>query len=78
MNALDTTRMADEAQRKAWRNMSPEQRVILAFQMSEQSRAIAKEGIRQRNPNWAPAEVESELLRLLYPQLGFHKKPKSR
>jgi hypothetical protein len=40
-------------------------RVALAVQMSEDARAITMAGIRARHPEYAPAEVEHALFRLV-------------
>ena len=46
--------------------MSGEQRMLLAFEMSEFARELAKEGIRREHPDWPEALVARELLRLAF------------
>ncbi len=44
--------------------MTGEQRLLLAFEMSDATRDFAKAGIRQQHPDWDEARVIRELLRL--------------
>jgi hypothetical protein len=44
--------------------MTPQQRVLLAFSMSEQMFSIAADGIRARHPAYDPSEVEWALRRI--------------
>jgi hypothetical protein len=46
--------------------MSGEQRLLLAFEMSEFARDLAKAGIRRDHPDWDEARVARELLRLAF------------
>jgi Rv0078B-related antitoxin len=46
--------------------MSGEQKLILAFEMSEFARELRRAGIRHQNPDWSEAQVERELLRLAF------------
>jgi hypothetical protein len=46
--------------------MSGEQRILLAFEMSELARELAREGIRRDHPEWPEARVTRELLRLAF------------
>lgn len=43
--------------------MGPERRVELAFEMSEQAREIAIEGVRDRNPGWSRLRAREFVLR---------------
>lgn len=61
----DTSAAAGEAQRAAFRLLSPSERVALAFQMSEEARALAADGLRHRRPDASEAEIESALRRLM-------------
>jgi hypothetical protein len=50
------------------RTMSPERRFLLAIEMSEFARELAKDGIRRRHPDWSESRITRELLRLaLFP-----------
>lgn len=51
---------------QAYRRMGAEARVRIGFNMSEDVREIAAEGIRSRHPDYAQAQVRSALFRLLY------------
>jgi len=61
----DTSAAAGEAQRAAFRRLSPSDRVALAFQMSEEARALAADGLRHRRPKATMAEIERAERRLL-------------
>jgi hypothetical protein len=66
MHSADTSDAADEEQLRVYRRMTPEQRVELAMKLSEDVRAIAREGIRARHPDYSARDIELALLRLLY------------
>jgi hypothetical protein len=50
---------------QVYRRMSPEARVRVAFEMSEDMRSIALEGIRSRHPEYDDARARRALFRLL-------------
>jgi len=62
----DTTAEAQAVQDEIHRNMTGEQRVLLAFEMSEFVRELARAGIRQQHPDWPEDRVTRELLRLAF------------
>jgi hypothetical protein len=62
----DTTPAAQAVQLEILRAMSGEQRILLAFEMSEFARELAKEGFRREHPEWPEARVTRELLRLAF------------
>ena len=66
MRYTDTSSAAQSAQLNILRAMSGEQRILLAFEMSEFARELAKEGIRREHPEWPEARVTRELLRLAF------------
>lgn len=66
MSISDTTPEAAAVQLEIWRKMSGEQRMTLAYEMSMFGRELAKEGIRQRHPDWTEAQVDREWLRLAF------------
>lgn len=69
--ASDTSAAAREVQIEAFRVMGPTQRAALAFEMSEEARAITAAGVRARHPEWAAADVDNALVAvLLGPQLA--------
>lgn len=46
--------------------MSGEKRLLLAIEMSEFARELAKEGIRLQHPDWPETLVVRELIRLAF------------
>lgn len=62
----DTTPAAQAVQLEILRAMSGEQRILLAFEMSEFARELAKEGIRRDHPEWPESRITRELLRLAF------------
>jgi hypothetical protein len=65
MHLLDTSTTALERQREAFRRMAPEQRLAAAAEMSDEIRAIAESGIRQRHPGYSDDESREELVVIL-------------
>jgi hypothetical protein len=62
----DTSPAAREIQFRIQSSMSGEQRLLLAFEMSEFARDLAKAGIRRDHPDWDEVRVARELLRLAF------------
>jgi len=62
----DTTPEAKAIQEEALRNMTGEQRLLLAWDMSLFARDLARAGIRDAHPEWTDAQVARELLRLAF------------
>jgi hypothetical protein len=62
----DTTSKARVIQEQVLRNMTGEQRLLLAWDMSLFARELARAGIRQEHPDWTEAQVIRELLRLAF------------
>jgi len=62
----DTTSAAQELQLKIYRSMTGEQRMLLAFEMSEFARELSRARIRQEHPQWTELQVSRELLRLAF------------
>jgi 16S rRNA C1402 (ribose-2'-O) methylase RsmI len=65
MHLLDTSTTALERQREAFRRMTPEQRLAVAAEMSDEIRAIAESGIRRRHPDYSDDEIRKELVVIL-------------
>ena len=65
MHSLDTLVAARERQRETFRRMTPEQRLAVAAEMSDEIRAVAEAGIRHRHPDYSDDEVQSELVAIL-------------
>jgi hypothetical protein len=61
----DTSAAAYEVQFAAFRRLTPSERAVVALQMSEEARALAAGGLRQRSPQAGQAEIEAALRRLL-------------
>lgn len=66
MRRLDTAPAAEEAQLRIQCGMSEQERFLLAFDMSEFARELAREGILQVHPEWTPRQIAHELLRLAF------------
>lgn len=64
--ARDTTKDAHDAQLRAYRDMAPGRTVELALELSEAVREVARQGIRQRHPEYSPDDVGRALIVLLY------------
>ena len=61
----DTQRAARAVQRDALRRLGPEARVELAFEMSNDARALSVAGMHERHPRLTEAEANRRLLRRL-------------
>ncbi|MFZ3340718.1 MAG: hypothetical protein WA609_07025 [Terriglobales bacterium] len=66
MAISDTSPEAQAIQLKIQNAMTGEQRILLAFEMSEFARKLARAGIRKDHPEWSEAQVGRELLRLAF------------
>lgn len=62
----DTSEAAFRAQMAVWERLGPEGRVALAGRISLSARQLARDGIRQRHPQYSDQQVHRALLRLLY------------
>ena len=67
MIPFDTTPKIAAMQAQIQDAMSGEQRVLLAFEMSHYTHELAKQGIRDKHPDWPEDKVTSEFLRSLFP-----------
>jgi len=65
MPLLDTSNAALERQREAFRRMTPEQRLAVAAEMSDEIRAVAESGIRGRHPDYSDDQVGAALVVIL-------------
>lgn len=63
MKSSDTSRAAEVIQFEILRRMTGEQRLLLAFEMTEFARELAKAGIRREHPDWPETRVTRELLK---------------
>lgn len=66
MRPYDTSPEAHELQLRLYRSMTDEQRSGLALEMSDDVRQIAREGIKQRHPEYTDEDVKKALVALLY------------
>lgn len=64
MARSDTTPEAYEVQVEVWRRMGGEGRVALAIRMSESARALARDGVRARHPEYDEEQVRFAWLRM--------------
>jgi hypothetical protein len=62
----DTTPNAQRIQLKILREMSGEQRLLTALEMSDLTRALARERIRNEHPDWTENQIIRELLRIAF------------
>ena len=76
--ALDTDAAIETRQIEAWRQMTPEQKLMLVMQMNAAVRELALAGVRDRYPHASPREqflrlaqvtLGNELARAAYPEL---------
>ncbi len=61
----DTSMAARKAQYEVYRRMTPETRVEIAVQMSEDARRITEAGLRARHPELSGVALEKRLLRVV-------------
>lgn len=65
LRARDTSTAAFERQLEAFRAMTPSERVAIAAAMSDEIRALAEAGIRDRHPTYTDAQVAKSLSQIL-------------
>ena len=63
---LDTTDDARRAQFDALRRLTPQERVRLAVDLSEELRGVVAAGVRDRHPEWGGDRVRRAVLTRLY------------
>jgi hypothetical protein len=66
VRARDTDEKAEQAQLEIYRGMSGSERLSLAMQMSDATRATTMAGIRARHPDYTDDQVRYALFRLLH------------
>lgn len=66
MAISDTSPEIEAMQIRIRRSMTPAQRLQIAFEISDMSRAFRKAGIRRDHPEWSEREVMIELFRLAF------------
>jgi hypothetical protein len=65
MRLLDTSSAALERQRETFRQMTPQQRLVVEAETSDGIRVVAAAGIRQRHPDYSDAEMRAALAAIL-------------
>ena len=60
------TEHADQLQLDILRRMSPEQRLQLAFEMSDLARDLCRARIQRQHPAWSAEQVTRELARVAF------------
>lgn len=66
MVTRDTTLAAAELQHEIHRQFSPAERLQMAMEMSEFARALSRAGLRSRRPELTEAELDDEMIYLMY------------
>lgn len=66
MRPLDTHPEAYRVQIEALRRMSPDRRMAIAVELTEEVRRIAADGVRERHPDYDDETVGRALFRLFY------------
>jgi len=61
----DTTEKAQKVQVEIFRNMKPEQRLILGLELSNTALELLRAGIKMRHPEYSDAEIDSALKRII-------------
>ncbi len=51
-------------QREIYRNMSPEQKLRIAFAMNRQARQLKAAWLAQLHPDWTASQIEQEVKRI--------------
>ena len=59
----DTTLEAHRKQMEILRKLSPERRALISFELSNNVRQIAMDGIRNQHPEFTETQIKRELLR---------------
>jgi hypothetical protein len=70
--AFDTTPEAAAIQVEIFRRKTPEERMRMAFEMSDSMRNLALLGLRSRHPELNENELKRELMGIMY---GFKPEP---
>jgi len=66
MSLSDTSAEAAAIQTEIYRRMSGEQRLKVAFELSDFLRRMAMSRIRSEHPEWSDWQVKRELLRITF------------
>ena len=66
MAISDTSPDIEAMQLEIRRKMTPEQRLSVAFEISDLCRGFRKAGIRKQHPDWSDRQMMIELFRLAF------------
>ena len=66
MGISDTTSEARAIQEQVLRDMTEEQRLRIALEMTDLARELARARIRHEHPEWTETQIVRELLRLSF------------
>ena len=66
VHARDTSAEAAAVQYEAYRRLGPAGRFLVAAELTNTVRDLARAGIRSRHPAYSSEEVETELVRMIY------------
>ncbi len=69
--SVDTSNDAEKVQIEIIRRMSSSERLELAIDLTDTSRKMLAEGVRQRHPEYTEDEVRLAVIRLLIPEALF-------
>lgn len=61
----DTTPETVAVEFRILRRLGPARRLAMALEMSDNTRAFVKAGVRDRHPDWDDRAVEREVIRLM-------------
>ena len=62
----DTSSAIRDKRLRILRDLSGEQRILLAFEMSEFAKELATAGIRRRHPDWEEWRINLEWCRIVF------------
>ena len=62
----DTSPEAAAIQAEIFRRMTPEERLRIALELSEEMRNIALSGLRSRHPEMSEEQLKREMMRIMY------------
>lgn len=66
MKSSDTQATADAVRLRVLRRLTPAERAQIGLEMSEQAFEVARQGIRNRHPDYDDEDVRLAMLRLLH------------
>ena len=72
----DTSPQIWARQLDAYRAMRPDERLRRALELSEDVRALARDGIRHAHPDWPELAVAAELAKRIFDPSGRRAEPK--